>query len=371
MKSFLSEYGFAILSTVVVILIIMMISPVGNSVKEALKGTVIKFSGSAENGLDNIPAFDFYNTSNQTTFDGSVYSGDLFFGPMGYLYVVSSDDTNFCFYEGSISDIDEMIELQEEPSECIPEEMLLDAVENGYVFFIMHNYEPGVQVDNSNLFSVNNNDLLFYEDTYFWVNISGDVYTFISVRVTDTLDDGSIKGTVNMRDSFFMSEQDINYLPFQYDDLRLIKSNWSPDSYEQITVKAGDIVFIDGTSYSFHVDAVCGDKVILKEIGHLNTVSTGFFQVVSAARPASCSLTGVPKNSISYDYLTGVFKIDITLFDISYKDVYGNISSGRIQVSESCNDKNVCSKTYSFNGDPYISFKIYDGSIMAYHPTEQ
>lgn len=52
MKSFLEEYGFAILSAIVVILLIMMISPVGDAVKDSLSGTVNKFALAAD-GANN------------------------------------------------------------------------------------------------------------------------------------------------------------------------------------------------------------------------------------------------------------------------------------------------------------------------------
>lgn len=54
MKAFLEEYGFAILATIIVILIIMMISPVGISIRESLRSVVFKFDGSVQNGLDTV-----------------------------------------------------------------------------------------------------------------------------------------------------------------------------------------------------------------------------------------------------------------------------------------------------------------------------
>ena len=53
MKAFLEEYGFSILLAIVVILLIMMISPVGTSVKESLGGIVTSFTGTANEGLDS------------------------------------------------------------------------------------------------------------------------------------------------------------------------------------------------------------------------------------------------------------------------------------------------------------------------------
>ena len=53
MKSFLEEYGFAILAAIIVIILIMMVSPVGTSVKESLGSVVFKFTGTANEGLDS------------------------------------------------------------------------------------------------------------------------------------------------------------------------------------------------------------------------------------------------------------------------------------------------------------------------------
>lgn len=53
MKSFLEEYGFAILAAIIVIILIMMVSPVGTSVKESLGSVVFKFTGTANKGLDS------------------------------------------------------------------------------------------------------------------------------------------------------------------------------------------------------------------------------------------------------------------------------------------------------------------------------
>ena len=58
MKAFLQEYGFSILAAIVIILLIMMISPVGVSIKESLNSVVTNFSSTAENGIDNVNVFD-------------------------------------------------------------------------------------------------------------------------------------------------------------------------------------------------------------------------------------------------------------------------------------------------------------------------
>ena len=64
MKAFLQEYGFAILATIVVILLIMMVSPVGIKIRDSIEGVVLKFGDSAENGLDsaNLKLNDSLNT---------------------------------------------------------------------------------------------------------------------------------------------------------------------------------------------------------------------------------------------------------------------------------------------------------------------
>lgn len=56
MKSFLEEYGFAILATIVVILLIMMISPVGMTIRDSFADIVLRFSSTSENSIDNAGA---------------------------------------------------------------------------------------------------------------------------------------------------------------------------------------------------------------------------------------------------------------------------------------------------------------------------
>lgn len=58
MKAFLEEYGFSILAAIVVILLIMMISPVGVSIKESLGSIVNKFDGAVSNGIDTNVVFN-------------------------------------------------------------------------------------------------------------------------------------------------------------------------------------------------------------------------------------------------------------------------------------------------------------------------
>lgn len=58
MKAFLEEYGFSILAAIVVILLIMMISPVGVSIKKSLGSIVNKFDGTVSNGIDTNVIFN-------------------------------------------------------------------------------------------------------------------------------------------------------------------------------------------------------------------------------------------------------------------------------------------------------------------------
>lgn len=70
MKSFLEEYGFAILAAIIVIILIMMVSPVGTSVKESLGSVVFKFTGTANDGLDsasNVLSDSFLKLSGEVT----------------------------------------------------------------------------------------------------------------------------------------------------------------------------------------------------------------------------------------------------------------------------------------------------------------
>ena len=79
MKAFLEEYGFSILAAIVVIVLIMMISPVGTSVKSALGGMIGKFDGSVQNGLSTMDARMFpdgYAYTDSTNPEDIVISGD-------------------------------------------------------------------------------------------------------------------------------------------------------------------------------------------------------------------------------------------------------------------------------------------------------
>lgn len=63
MKSFLEEYGFAILAAIVVILLIAMATPVGNLIKGQILGVVESFGSSANNKLSSIDAGDAISLS--------------------------------------------------------------------------------------------------------------------------------------------------------------------------------------------------------------------------------------------------------------------------------------------------------------------
>ena len=59
MKAFLEEYGFVILIAIVIILLIVMATPVGNSIKASILGLVDRFSGTATSKLDKADQGDF------------------------------------------------------------------------------------------------------------------------------------------------------------------------------------------------------------------------------------------------------------------------------------------------------------------------
>ena len=58
MKSFLEEYGFAILAAIVIILLIAMASPLGDIIRTQLSNIVNKFANSANKKLDAADAGD-------------------------------------------------------------------------------------------------------------------------------------------------------------------------------------------------------------------------------------------------------------------------------------------------------------------------
>ena len=59
MKAFLEEYGFVILIAIVIILLIVMATPVGNSIKASILGLVDRFSNTATSKLDKADQGDF------------------------------------------------------------------------------------------------------------------------------------------------------------------------------------------------------------------------------------------------------------------------------------------------------------------------
>lgn len=79
MKAFLEEYGFAILSAIVVIILIMMISPVGTKIKESLTGITHSFTETADSGLDT--ASDKLKSSLEEISGESVISEEGFCTP--------------------------------------------------------------------------------------------------------------------------------------------------------------------------------------------------------------------------------------------------------------------------------------------------
>ena len=79
MKSFLEEYGFAILAAIVVILLIAMCTPVGNLIKNQVMGVVESFAGKTEAKLaaadaDAAIQVVIKQKEKATASDGDVYS---------------------------------------------------------------------------------------------------------------------------------------------------------------------------------------------------------------------------------------------------------------------------------------------------------
>ena len=72
MKAFLEEYGFVILIAIVIILLIVMATPVGNSIKASILGLVDRFSGTATSKLDKADQGDFTVNLRQATNSSSV-----------------------------------------------------------------------------------------------------------------------------------------------------------------------------------------------------------------------------------------------------------------------------------------------------------
>lgn len=76
MKAFLEEYGFVILIAIVIILLIVMATPVGNSIKASVLSLVDRFSGTATSKLDKADQGDFTANLRQAT--GGTTTGDIY-----------------------------------------------------------------------------------------------------------------------------------------------------------------------------------------------------------------------------------------------------------------------------------------------------
>ena len=77
MKAFLEEYGFVILIAIVIILLIVMATPVGNSIKASILGLVDRFSNTATSKLDKADQGDFTANLRQATSDVKKVSLDV------------------------------------------------------------------------------------------------------------------------------------------------------------------------------------------------------------------------------------------------------------------------------------------------------
>ena len=77
MKAFLEEYGFVILIAIVIILLIVMATPVGNSIKASILGLVDRFSGTATSKLDKADQGDFTANLRQSAETGKPVVLDL------------------------------------------------------------------------------------------------------------------------------------------------------------------------------------------------------------------------------------------------------------------------------------------------------
>ena len=73
MKAFLEEYGFVILIAIVIILLIVMATPVGNSIKASVLSLVDRFSGTATSKLDKADQGDFTASIRQASGDNYVF----------------------------------------------------------------------------------------------------------------------------------------------------------------------------------------------------------------------------------------------------------------------------------------------------------
>lgn len=66
MKAFFEEYGFSILAAIVVIILIMMISPVGVTIRNSLDGMVRKFDSAVSNNVGGLEDKIFNNILDET-----------------------------------------------------------------------------------------------------------------------------------------------------------------------------------------------------------------------------------------------------------------------------------------------------------------
>ena len=77
MKAFLEEYGFVILIAIVIILLIVMATPVGNSIKASVLSLVDRFGGTATSKLDKADQGDFTVNLRQSAATGSLMYVDI------------------------------------------------------------------------------------------------------------------------------------------------------------------------------------------------------------------------------------------------------------------------------------------------------
>ena len=76
MKSFLEEYGFAILAAIVVVLLIVMASPVGNTVRDSLEGVTTTFGDKTENMIGKIETEAMFGVDTENAEDTALPTPD-------------------------------------------------------------------------------------------------------------------------------------------------------------------------------------------------------------------------------------------------------------------------------------------------------
>lgn len=99
MKAFLEEYGFSILAAIVVILLIMMISPVGVSIKESLNGIVKGFDGSVSNGLNGVSLVGSPIASNNGEYDIELDNENYIYGIYDVYPGHFSDGSRYTYFK--------------------------------------------------------------------------------------------------------------------------------------------------------------------------------------------------------------------------------------------------------------------------------